>query len=366
MSNTLTTYLKGRDNNFNFIRFIAATLVLVSHSYPLFYGTGDSEPLKLLVGMSLGTVAVDLFFVSSGFLIANSFFYRKSLSNFIKARILRIYPGLAVSLIISVFVLGVFFTTLTTSEYLSDIQTYKFLFINMILFFGEEATLPGVFGELPWEHTVNGSLWTLPFEVRAYALLVLVGITLGYCENKWKILDSKKLYLFIPTFGMGIYLFDYFHTILPISYFGAEYARLLTMFFIGVAFYQYREKIVLSNKIFYTLIALLILSSIDNQLFFVIYNCTLAYIVFYLAYVPKGTIRKFNTYGDYSYGIYIYAFPVQQAVLAVNPKLSLLTFIIISLVITFILACFSWHLIENKALKLKGAKFKLFKKDALR
>jgi peptidoglycan/LPS O-acetylase OafA/YrhL len=363
MHNTLSSYLKGRDNNFNLIRFIAATLVLVSHSFPLFFGTGDGEPLRRLVGISLGTVAVDLFFISSGFLIANSLFYRKSMGNFIKARILRIYPGLAVSLIISVFVLGLFFTTLTTTGYLTDSQTYKFLFVNMILFFGEEATLPGVFETLSWPNTVNGSLWTLPFEVRAYAILVFVGVTLGYCEKKWKLFGMKELYLFIPIIGMGIYLFDYFHTILPISYFGSEYARLLSMFFIGVAFYRYRDEIVLSNKLFYILAMLLLISAIDNSLFFVVYNCSLAYLVFYLAYVPKGFIRKFNNYGDYSYGIYIYAFPVQQTVLALSPNINLFSFFLVSLVITFFFAYFSWQLVEKKALKLKNIKLNIFQKN---
>lgn len=364
MSNTLSSYLKGRDNNFNLIRFIAASLVLVSHCFPLFYGNSDGEPLKRLVGLSFGTVAVDLFFISSGFLIANSLFHKKSLAYFIQARILRIYPGLIVSLFFCVFVLGLFFTTLTTSAYLTEFQTYKFLFKNMVLFFGEEATLPGVFQTLPWANTVNGSLWTLPFEVRAYALLVLIGVVLGYCEKKWKVFGIKEFYLLIPIFGMGIYLFDHFHTILPISYFGAEYARLLSMFFIGVAFYRYREQIVLSNKLFFILVALLVMSGFHNSLFFVVYNCTLAYLIFYLAYVPKGFIRKFNAYGDYSYGIYIYAFPVQQTVIALNPNINLFTFFLTSLVITFFFAYFSWQFIEKKALKLKNTKINIFQKKS--
>ncbi|GHE89441.1 acyltransferase family protein [Thalassotalea profundi] len=358
MNNALSTYLNGRDNNFNLIRIIAAVLVLVSHCYPLFYGSSDYEPLKRLVGISIGSVAVDLFFISSGFLIANSFFYQKNLINFIKARILRIYPGLIVSLIITVFFLGLVFTKLTTTAYLTDFQTYKFLFKNMFLFLGEEATLPGVFEGLPWANTVNGSLWTLPFEVRAYALLVLVGILLGFCEQKWKTLSFKKVYLLIPIVGLGVYFLNYFHPILPISYFSAEYARLLSMFFIGVAFYRYREKIILSKKLFLILSASLIVSALDSHLFFVVYNCTLAYLVFFLAYIPKGFIRKFNKYGDYSYGIYIYAFPVQQALLVLYPKMSLFEFFLTSLGSTFVFAYFSWQLIEKKALKLKNKRVK--------
>lgn len=361
MSNALSSYLQGRDNNFNLIRFIAATLVLVSHCYPLFFGNSDNEPLKQLVGISLGSMAVDIFFISSGFLIANSFFYNKSLGKFIKSRVLRIYPGLIVSLIITVFFLGLFFTKLTPIAYLSDMQTYKFLFKNMLLFLGEEATLPGVFQGLPWANTVNGSLWTLPFEVRAYAVLVFIGVVLGYCEQKWKSLSFKKLYLIIPIFGMGIYFLDYFYPILPISYFGSEYARLLSMFFIGVAFYSYREKIVLSKKLFFILSTLLIISALDNHLFFIFYNSFLAYIIFFLAYIPKGFIRKFNKYGDYSYGIYIYAFPVQQSLLALKPDINLFEFFVISLMITFVFAYFSWQFIEKNSLDLKNTQIRFFK-----
>jgi peptidoglycan/LPS O-acetylase OafA/YrhL len=185
MGNLLSSYLKGRDNNFNLIRFIAASLVLVSHSYPLYFGSDHNDILRQLVGISLGTVAVDLFFISSGFLIANSLFRGHDLFGFIKARVLRIYPGLIVSLLLCVFLLGIFFTTLPVKEYLTNIQTYKFLFVNMVLFFGEEATLPGVFESLPWARTVNGSLWTLPFEVRAYALFVFVALFFRFVQKRW-------------------------------------------------------------------------------------------------------------------------------------------------------------------------------------
>jgi peptidoglycan/LPS O-acetylase OafA/YrhL len=359
MNNTLSIFVHGRDNNFNLIRFVAAYLVLVSHCFPLYDGSGKDEPLKMLVGMSFGAMAVDLFFITSGFLIANSLFYRKSLSNFIKARVLRIYPGLVVSLIFCVFVLGAFFTTMPIQRYLTELQTYNFLFFNATLFFGEEAVLPGVFDSLPLKQTVNGSLWTLPFEVRAYALLVMVGVTGSYLNKKWNIFTRKESYLIIPFIGMSIYLFDYFYTILPISYFGSEYARLITLFFIGVAFYHYREKIVLSSKLFGILLFLLMISAIDISSFFVVYNLTLAYLIFYLAYVPKGKVRRFNKYGDYSYGIYIYAFPIQQSIIAITPDISFYNYLLLSTLFTFIFAYFSWHVVEKQALKLKSIKLPL-------
>ncbi|MDP5132770.1 MAG: acyltransferase, partial [Paraglaciecola sp.] len=233
MNKSLSYYVTGRDNNFNLIRFIAATLVLFSHCYPLFYGASAMDPLKKIVGFSLGTVAVDLFFISSGFLIAGSLYDRRDLVSFAKARILRIYPALAVCLVITVFLMGPALTTLPIIQYFTDAQTYIYFLKNLVLFFGEEAILPGLFAQLPWPNTVNGSLWTLPFEVRAYALLVLVAYVFFYCEMKWDKFPSHQLFLMIAVFGMGLYLYDYFYKIFPIAYFGSEYARLFSMFFIG-------------------------------------------------------------------------------------------------------------------------------------
>lgn len=361
MNKSLSHYVSGRDNNFNLIRFIAATLVLVSHCYPLFYGAGALDPLKRVVGITLGTVAVDLFFISSGFLIAGSLYNRKNLISFVKARVLRIYPALAICLMFTVFILGPIFTTLSTVGYFTDSQTYLYFFKNLVLFFGEEAILPGVFADLPYQYTVNGSLWTLPFEVRAYALLVMVGYVLLYCENKWINFPSKQVFLLIAAVGMGIYLFNYFYKILPFSYFGAEYARLLSMFFIGVLYFKYQDEIPLTHTLFVTAILLLVVSSFNDASFFVVYNLSLSYVIFYLAYIPAGAIRKFNKHGDYSYGIYIYAFLVQQSIMYLIPDISFFGFLIVSLFITFILAYLSWQYIEKKALSLKSKPLKLFR-----
>ena len=83
------------------------------------------------------------------------------------------------------------------------------------------------------------------------------------------------------------------------------------------------------------------------------------YIVFYLAYIPKGRIRKFNTIGDYSYGIYIYAFPVQQSIIALFPYVKVYQMVILSLIVTLFLAYLSWQLVEEKAVDLKKLIFKI-------
>jgi peptidoglycan/LPS O-acetylase OafA/YrhL len=354
MSKPLASFLQSRDNNFNLIRFIAAFGVLLSHSYSLVLGSGETEPVRQLIGMSFGQIAVDIFFISSGFLIANSLFVKKDLTNFLWARFLRIYPGLFVALIFCVFVVGMYFTSYPVGKYLTDSQTYIFFFKNAVLFFGEEQSLPGVFETLPWPGVVNGSLWTLPFEVKAYCLLVLFSVVIHRLVI-WSegLLSEYLFYLLIPLLGMLIYIVNHFYTFLPISYFTYEDFRLYSLFFIGTACYIFKDKLILSKSFFYVALFALLLSTIHTDMFFIIYNICIFYVVFYIAYIPKGGIRKFNQYGDYSYGIYIYAWPVQQSVVALIPNINVLELCVYSFAVTLLLSYFSWNYIEKKALKFK-------------
>jgi peptidoglycan/LPS O-acetylase OafA/YrhL len=96
MNNRLENFLGTRDNNFNLIRIFAAALVLYSHSFDLF---GLTEPLGNLLGHTFGSVAVDVFFITSGLLIARSLYTRNNLPAFVKARVLRIYPALIVAVL---------------------------------------------------------------------------------------------------------------------------------------------------------------------------------------------------------------------------------------------------------------------------
>jgi peptidoglycan/LPS O-acetylase OafA/YrhL len=354
MNRPLASYLQTRDNNFNLIRFIAAFGVLFSHSFSLALGSSETEPFKQLFGMSFGQIAVDIFFISSGFLIANSLFVKKNLANFLWARFLRIYPGLFAAVIFCVFFVGLYFTSYPVEQYLVNPQTYIFIVKNTVLFFGEEPGLPGVFESLPWSGVVNGSLWTLPFEVRAYCLLVVFSIVIHRLITWSKgLLSERLLYLLIPLLCMIIYIANHFYTFLPISYFTSEDFRMYSLFFIGTACYIFRDNLVLSKRFFYAVLFFLLISAIHTDLFFIVYNVTIFYVIFYIAYIPKGRIRKFNQYGDYSYGIYIYAWPLQQSVVALIPGISITLLFIYSAVLTLIFSYYSWHLIEKKALKYK-------------
>src|ERR1700733_14431477 len=121
---TLKDYSSGRNNNFNIVRLIAASMVLVSHSFTLATGNPETEPFANQIGLTLGTVAVHIFFVSSGFLVTGSLLARKSVSEFFLARALRIYPALWVSQVVTFTIVGLWFTSLSASDFFGHWVTW--------------------------------------------------------------------------------------------------------------------------------------------------------------------------------------------------------------------------------------------------
>ncbi len=359
MSKRLSDYSNSRDNNFNLIRFIAAVFVLYSHSYPLTLGDDAIDPLGTAIGISLGGLAVDVFFLSSGFLIASSFFIRNNMLAFIWARLLRIYPALIVAIIFCVCVVGLYFTTDSLIDYFSDSQTYKFFKRNVTLFWGVKFHLPGVFEDNPYKEAINGSLWTLPYEIKMYTYLALIGSLLLYMQKKLNKIFINHVFLIMAIISLLMTIFNHFYAFMSIYF-----IHLFSLFFIGSAFYLYRDKIQLSHHLFFILLLFFVVTGLlatdwvvlryGKDYFFIAYSLILPYMLFYLAYVPSGKIRSFNQLGDYSYGLYIYAFPVQQSIVALIPDISVLAMFILSFIISLFLAVLSWHFIEKRFLKMKG------------
>lgn len=109
---TIESYMAGRNNNYLLIRFVAAALVIFSHSYHL-SGNFNSEPLfRQLQFIDFSAIAVAVFFAASGFLISQSFDSRRNIFAFLEARILRIFPGLILAVLFTIFIVGAWATTL--------------------------------------------------------------------------------------------------------------------------------------------------------------------------------------------------------------------------------------------------------------
>ncbi|NLX18907.1 MAG: acyltransferase [Desulfobulbus sp.] len=346
---------RGRDNNFNLIRIIAAYAVLVSHSFPLARGSSAVEPFAQMLGMSLGTIAVDVFFFTSGFLVTASLINRQNVKQFIRARILRIYPALIVVVLLSVFCVGLYFTTQPAVLYLSDAKIYKYILKCSTLVTGVNQHLPGVFEHNPFERTVNGSLWTLPYELKMYIILTCVWLLVRFVPA-----DRSKVFKVVIVLSAVIagvlLLIVHFRMVNT----GGKSLRLFYMFFTGASFYLLREKVILSRRVFLLLLLLLIGSSLHKEIFYVSYVLAIGYSILFCAYVPSGMIRNYNRLGDYSYGTYVYAFPVQQSIAALMPGISPQGMLLLSSGITLIFAVLSWSIVEKHALSLKE-----FRLDAL-
>jgi len=349
MSTRLSSCSNGRDNNFNLLRVFGSLVVMFSHSFALVTGSIDSEPLHQRLGIMFGNLTLDMFFVTSGFLITRSYLDRRSILEYTYARVLRIYPALLLAIFLTVFVVGAMTTSLPTGDYFSSIETWKYLLRNSIVALGLKEDLPGVFETVPFPNRVNVSLWTLPHEVRLYAIVAVLLFCTGFLANRLRWIGYRSVFLFIGLVATAVLATSWFqHVVSP------EALRLYALFFIGSAVYIWRDRIVLSAGWAWGGLALLLALSGNREAFHVAYALVFPYLVLCVVYLPGGFIRKFNGYGDYSYGMYIYAWPIQQLLIQRFPSLSPGELFVASVAATLPLAMLSWFLLEKKALRLKG------------
>jgi len=347
----LSDYSGGRDNNFNLIRVIAALSVLVSHSFTLAIGSIAHEPFEDTVAMSLGGMAVDVFFVTSGFLVANSLISKCNVFEFVLARILRIFPALVVMTTLAVIFLSLF-SSLPAGDYFKSPEVYWFWLKSCTVLGGIWYTLPGVFAGSPYRLCVNASLWTIPYEVYMYG--VLLGI--WYLCHR---LDKRKEGRFtrvVPLLWVAvtavivIYTHFLYHTT-------PAFAKLSFMFFSGAAYAVNRHRVRLYPSLIAAICLLMGVAIFARRpdMFYFLYLFGGPYLLLYLAYVPGGAIRGYNRLGDYSYGIYLYAFVIQQSVVALLPGISAWGIIAIAGPISIFCSVLSWHLIEKRFLAIKSS-----------
>jgi peptidoglycan/LPS O-acetylase OafA/YrhL len=336
-----------RDNNFDIMRLCAAWMVLYSHAFILYYNSSDTF-VEYLKYSSLSGIALNVFFVISGYLITESYLYRKDIKIFTISRILRLLPALIIVVILSIFILGAILTTKSLSEYFTDVNTYKYL--RCILIFPLKYTLPGVFENNPYPGAVNGSLWTLEIEVRCYLLIAL----LGFCS----LLRANIVFLITALcFTMNILLNifpEYPKYILIFKYSAlVNDCRLFLAFFAGSSLFFLKDKMPYNARIFLIAIFADLVAWYYLPFGQHIHILLLAYIILYVALNVKPAI-KFLHGTDISYGVYIYAFPIQQTYMHyLGEDYGFLSFIIITTFTTFLFGYISWKLIEKPSLNLK-------------
>jgi len=349
---TIGATFNSRDNSFHFLRFFAASLVIFDHSFPLYGHSRGYFDLPLRVA---GSLALPTFFIISGFLITKSWLDSPDLFSYLKKRCLRILPGLAAVTLFAVFIIGPMATTLGLKEYFTNSHTWSYLLTAAMLIM---TSLPGVFVHNTFSGAVNGSLWTLPYEFWMYLFIAGFGL-IGMLsqQRRWLIF----LFTLLVLVGTELFRRGILSSSIPFLhvYLASHFTQLGGYFILGSLFYLYQEKIVLNGWFMVMALAVFALPFKFESLELLHY-LSLPYIVLYFAFaVNIKLFKNFGKYGDFSYGMYIYAFIVQQSLVHLFGKsINFLFFNFLTFTITFLLAFLSWNLIEKQAMKLKNVNIK--------
>lgn len=351
MARTVGERAHGRDNNFNLVRLGAAALVLVSHSWPLTATPG--EPLERFADFSLGHLGVDIFFVVSGFLVTGSLLARGSLRAFVRARALRIFPALAASAFGTALVIGPLVTQLPLGRYLSAWDTWRYALQNSTTWpWGVRWWLPGVFLHQPGGPAVNGALWSLPWELTMYVMLAVLGLLLLRPRPLLSRTGVRNVVLALAvaaTLGHGLNEgFDWTRAFRVV-----QGLRLVALFFTAGALQFFKDRVPLSAPLFVAALLALPVVLWVKGFALALYPLALGYTVLWLALVPGGALRLYNRLGDYSYGFYLWQFPLQQCLVLANPHIGQPGLLMGSLPAALAVAVASWHLVEAPALAFK-------------
>lgn len=338
---------KGLANNFDFLRLLFALLVVVSHSFPI---TGDgNEWLASITGgkLTLGTLSVQCFFIISGYLIFQSFQRSKNAVDYYWKRILRIYPALIVVLFLTVMLGPFVYEGLVGYVKNPDIWTY---IPHNLGLFHQQGRIEGIF-EGNTMKVINGSLWSIRYEIFMYIFISLLFFIRKIPNGVLAAIAISFVALF--TGNIFYVMKAGFHPLIH-NIFGLGPFFLAGSLLAAVNINGFRHK-----KVLMAISFLLLLVTFGFDIFIYTNYILLPIVIILFGLTPIAYICNIaKKMGDISYGVYIYAFPVQQT-LVYYFKLNYLQLIFTAIIISCALAYCSWHLIEKRALRFKSIHPKL-------
>jgi peptidoglycan/LPS O-acetylase OafA/YrhL len=279
-----------RNNNFGCLRLLFAALVIVSHSAELIDGDRTREPLTRIFGtMTFGEIAVDGFFLISGYLITQSFVQRRSIWSYLAKRVLRIVPGYAVSFALCAFVLA----PLVGGQ--MSLQTVMHQFWLMLRL--APPDVPGAFRGLPYPQ-LNGSMWTIRYEFGCYLVAALVGFMGAYNPKfRWLLLVVTGFALFASVAGLGNH---------------HDAVKFFAVFEVGALYYLYKITFDNFGAVSGALILVaFMLSPFVAEPAFAIFG---GYLIFWFA-LKVPAFSRIGDETDISYGVYLYAWPIQNIII---------------------------------------------------
>lgn len=343
----------SHQNSFGFLRLLFAALVIVSHTPELVDGNRSRELLSRMFGaISFGEFAVDCFFLVSGYLIFGSFIARPQLLTFLRKRVARIYPAFIVSSFLAIVVVaplaGTSWSTIGTVA-ASNVGRALLLQVPLI---------PDVFAGS--HHAVlNGAVWTISFEFACYLLIALLG-SLGVFRRPKLVAGLAVAFLIVQTGFQTVALHPYFvalHLPEPFYFVLIDGFRLAGVFLIGTCFYLWRGVIRFSQ----IGVAISVLGLIACLGITPLAEPGLAifggYLIFAFAgWGRSGLTSRINNRNDISYGLYLYAWPVEKLLIHFAPGLPLIALGITTMIVAAALGTASWFLIEKPVLRWSNRK----------
>jgi peptidoglycan/LPS O-acetylase OafA/YrhL len=338
---------QGRSNNFDVMRVALALLVIFSHSYPILLGSNNKEPLFSLTSgqRTLGEIAVDGFFLISGYLITASWQRSRGLGDYLRRRVIRIYPG---------FLMAVAFSSLVAAPLITPYRTDFWRRFEVGEFLKGDFNLAGAYSP---DSSINGSLWSIRYEFYCYLGLAIFGL-MG-------ILKRRLLVLFFACFCTGLLAeMIYLDLQMPGSRlswlwgFPGFWPRLAACYFAGAAFHLFADRIPHSRLLAVAALIGLIAAGLipGSKALPLLVPYLGGYLTFYLAFLSAGQLKDITSRGDLSYGLYLYAFPIQRVLVHwFGPHLSAEGLAVLATVATAGFAYLSWHFVERPFLQMKRA-----------
>ena len=352
-----------RRNSLGFLRFVFAVLVLIDHSFDLGGFDRHLDPMwQATLGQeSLAGFAVGGFFVISGFLITRSYMTSRSAGTFMWRRFLRIFPGFWACLLVTAFA----FAPLAWWHQHGSLSGFAhapssaagYVSHNFWLVMHQYA-IAGLLANTPYYaygHSLafNGSLWTLVYEFKCYLGVAVLGL-LGILRRARMIVLGLAVFFWAVQFANTIDPGSARRAVWLLG--NVQLVRLSLFFAMGAVMWLYAEKIPMT-KALAGVAGIVLVVSLRNHLYYAVGEVAFAYLVMWLATVLPLT--RFDAPGDFSYGIYIYAFPVEQMLSAWKfNRFGFLGYISASLALTMVLAVASWFVIERPFLSLKRLSLK--------
>ncbi|WP_083704373.1 acyltransferase family protein [Serratia oryzae] len=345
----LSEIIKKGNNNLDIFRLIAALMVIYGHAYAISPQEGKEDVLLHIIGFDYsGSLAVKIFFFLSGLVVTNSLMANQNVVKFFISRLFRIWPALIVTVVFSSLVLGPLLTELSFLDYLSSREVYSYIYKN--IFMDIQYSLPGVFVDNKRD-AVNGSLWTIPYEVSAYLILV-AAFMLGVLKRK---IFASILFLIIvaePLFGNKI-LFTW------ISADNREISMLAPCFAFGAILAIWKDEIFIDR---YSFLGVWILFYFfrTSEFSFYFFYFSIFISMLYISTTPF--FIRLKPPFDISYGVYLWAWPIQQVIARSFDYKGVLFNQLSSSILAIIMGLISWYVIEKKCIKA-GVNFSVWLSD---